>query len=123
LPAVHFHQRFLLGMIWGWLPCGLVYSTLAIAAAQGSGLRGAAMLAAFGAGTLPGMVAAQFGVQRLRHTLQRLRLQFLAACLLLASGVVLLLMQGPWAASHGPLHDHGRGGTHPTHVHPSSPER
>jgi hypothetical protein len=41
------------GALWGWLPCGLLYSALAIAAASGSWTDGALSMAAFGLGTLP----------------------------------------------------------------------
>lgn len=47
-----------LGLLWGFLPCGLVYSALALAAASGSAAGGAVTMLAFGAGTLPSMVAA-----------------------------------------------------------------
>lgn len=39
------------GLVWGWLPCGLVYTMLAAAAASGSPLHGAALMASFGLGT------------------------------------------------------------------------
>jgi sulfite exporter TauE/SafE len=65
LPVQHPHQAFVLGMIWGWLPCGLVYSTAALAASQANPVNSALVMAAFGLGTLPallatGMAAAQF---------------------------------------------------------------
>jgi sulfite exporter TauE/SafE len=41
------------GALWGWLPCGLLYSALTIAAASGSWTDGALSMAAFGLGTLP----------------------------------------------------------------------
>jgi sulfite exporter TauE/SafE len=47
----------MLGMLWGFLPCGLVYSALALAAVAGSGTAGAAAMLAFGVGTLPSMLA------------------------------------------------------------------
>jgi uncharacterized protein len=55
----------LLGLVWGWLPCGLVYSMLLFAALSGSAWRGAALMLAFGVGTLPailssGVVATHF---------------------------------------------------------------
>ena len=50
-------QPFILGMMWGFLPCGMVYSMLAFAALSGSALKGAAMLLAFGAGTAPAMLS------------------------------------------------------------------
>ncbi len=50
-------QTLLLGMIWGWLPCGLIYSMLLLGALQGSALHGAMIMLAFGAGTLPTMLS------------------------------------------------------------------
>jgi sulfite exporter TauE/SafE len=49
---------FALGLLWGWLPCGLVYAALLGAASTGSGPLGAAFMAAFGLGTLPALLAA-----------------------------------------------------------------
>jgi sulfite exporter TauE/SafE len=45
-----------LGFVWGWLPCGLVYSVLAWAFAAGSVLDGALLMLAFGVGTLPALL-------------------------------------------------------------------
>lgn len=47
----------LLGMLWGWMPCGMVYSMLAFAALAGGAAQGAATLAAFGLGTWPAVLA------------------------------------------------------------------
>ena len=58
LPARSFGDALALGALWGWLPCGLVYSVLVSAAAAGSAPVGALTMAAFGAGTLPGMLGA-----------------------------------------------------------------
>ncbi|NVD06661.1 sulfite exporter TauE/SafE family protein [Vibrio sp. JPW-9-11-11] len=44
------------GFVWGWLPCGLVYSTLTWAAVSGSATNGALVMLAFGLGTLPAML-------------------------------------------------------------------
>ena len=52
------------GALWGWVPCGLVYSMLALALASGTPQGGALVLAAFGLGTLPSMLAAGFAAQR-----------------------------------------------------------
>ena len=41
------------GALWGWLPCGLVYSALALALTSGSALDGALRMLAFGLGTAP----------------------------------------------------------------------
>lgn len=52
------------GMAWGWIPCGLVYSMLVLAAASGGPAEGALVMAAFGLGTLPNLLFAGFAVQR-----------------------------------------------------------
>ncbi|QJR79304.1 sulfite exporter TauE/SafE family protein [Alteromonas pelagimontana] len=51
------------GMIWGWLPCGLVYSTLTWALASGSAADGALVMLCFGLGTLPTLLAASAGAK------------------------------------------------------------
>ncbi|MFO0689943.1 MAG: sulfite exporter TauE/SafE family protein [Myxococcota bacterium] len=51
-------QIFAMGMVWGWLPCGLVYSALLLAAGSGEPSTGALAMAGFGLGTLPAVLAA-----------------------------------------------------------------
>lgn len=53
------------GALWGWVPCGLVYSMLTLALASGDALSGAGVMAAFGLGTLPNLLAAGFAAQKL----------------------------------------------------------
>lgn len=50
-------RGYALGMMLGFLPCGLLYAALAAAAGSGGALAGGAAMAAFGAGTVPGLVA------------------------------------------------------------------
>ena len=60
-------QVYAAGMLWGWLPCGLVYGALALAlAATSSPLDGAAAMLAFGLGTLPNLLAAGLAASRVR---------------------------------------------------------
>ncbi len=56
LPVRTPGQALLVGLLWGWIPCGLVYSMLVNAVAAGSALEGAALMAAFGLGTLPNLL-------------------------------------------------------------------
>lgn len=56
LPVRAKKQAFTLGLVWGWLPCGLVYSVLILATAAGSGLGGALLMLAFAVGTLPNLM-------------------------------------------------------------------
>lgn len=55
-PVRSLPQAYLYGLVWGWLPCGLVYSMLIWALAAGSALQGAALMLAFGLGTLPNLM-------------------------------------------------------------------
>jgi uncharacterized protein len=57
LPATNPLQVFGLGLIWGWLPCGLVYSALALAVVSASPRQGALLMLGFGLGTLPMLLA------------------------------------------------------------------
>ncbi len=77
-------QAFPLGMLWGWLPCGMVYSVLAMALLTGSAARGAATLLAFGLGTLPNLMLAGLLLARFRNLVQ-------APALRLVSGLVVLV--------------------------------
>ena len=58
---------FAAGLAWGWLPCGLVYGALLAAVFAGGAAQGALAMAAFGAGTLPWLLAAGVAAARLRH--------------------------------------------------------
>jgi sulfite exporter TauE/SafE len=57
-PADTAPKRLLLGTLWGWAPCALVYSALPLALVSGSAAAGAAVMLAFGVGTLPALVSA-----------------------------------------------------------------
>ena len=48
-------RALLLGLLWGWLPCGLVYSVLLAAAVAGGAAAGALIMLGFGLGTVPAM--------------------------------------------------------------------
>jgi sulfite exporter TauE/SafE len=88
------------GALWGWLPCGLVYAQLSVAATAGSALQGALVMALFGLGTSVGLTALSALLQSLG--LARLPRQASGALLLLF-GVALLL---PLFASGGHHHLH-----------------
>jgi sulfite exporter TauE/SafE len=57
LPVRSVGQALTLGLLWGWLPCGLVYSALVSAVSAGGAWQGAAVMLAFGLGTLPNLLA------------------------------------------------------------------
>jgi sulfite exporter TauE/SafE len=57
LPVHTPGQAWLLGLVWGWIPCGLVYSMLVWSVSAGSVWKGAGLMLAFGLGTLPSVFA------------------------------------------------------------------
>ncbi|MGS2720101.1 sulfite exporter TauE/SafE family protein [Paraglaciecola aestuariivivens] len=71
LPFKHPLQAFPYGMIWGWLPCGLVYSVLTWSLASGSILQGALIMLGFGLGTLPIMLLMALGFNSVQQFLQK----------------------------------------------------
>jgi sulfite exporter TauE/SafE len=96
IPTTGLSGSLTLGMLWGWLPCGLVYSMLLVAALGGTALHGAATMFCFGTGTAPAVLAAGvLGGQAWRVTMAK-GLNLAAGSLLLVFG--LLTMLGPFAA-------------------------
>jgi len=90
--------RYVLGMVWGLIPCGLVYGVLPIALFAGSAPAGGAVMLAFGLGTLPNLVAAGWLVARARTWLDGRVARYGAALLLVAFGAI-----GIWRAVYGPM--------------------
>jgi sulfite exporter TauE/SafE len=77
-----------LGLAWGWLPCGMTYSMLLLAATTASAPLGAIVMLTFGAGTLPSMVTAGVAFDRMARLLSaRLSLRRVAGALLLLFGL------------------------------------
>ena len=68
IPVKNRTQALLFGMVWGWLPCGLIYTALALAATTGNIMHSAMTMLAFGLGTLPAVV----GVGIMTSSLARL---------------------------------------------------
>lgn len=88
LPVHTSAQAFPLGMLWGWLPCGLVYSALISALSSGSAWQGMALMLSFGLGTLPNLLLAGWFAGSLSRLINRPWLRALAG-----TGV---LLQGIW---------------------------
>jgi hypothetical protein len=89
---LHGQVRMLaLGALWGWLPCGMVYSVLLTAMLVGSAAQGAAVMLAFGLGTLPMLLAMGLAGARLRSALQKRAVRIGAGVLVLSFGVLGML--------------------------------
>jgi hypothetical protein len=111
-PPDRIWKTYALGMLWGWLPCGLVYAALAAAAATGELVRGAAFMACFGLGTLPALLAASGFGARLGRFLALRSARQAAGALLLVFGLwsiagALMPLYGGHAGHGGPTGAHG----------------
>ena len=91
LPVRSFPSAILLGLVWGWLPCGLVYTALAYAATAETPLQGMAQMAAFGCGTLPAVLLGGLSIGKLGEVLRSQNFRWVFALLLMAYGVWTLL--------------------------------
>ena len=90
LPVKSPGQAFLLGLVWGWLPCGLVYSVLVWAISTGNPLHGAALLLSFGLGTLPNLLAMGVAAGWLSARVRERRTRQLAGLLVILFGLYFL---------------------------------
>jgi sulfite exporter TauE/SafE len=87
LPVRGVAQALPLGLLWGWLPCGLVYSALTTALAAGSAGKGALLMLAFGLGTLPNLLLAGLLLARFRRFAQARMTRMVSGLLVLGYGL------------------------------------
>ncbi|MBL8453992.1 MAG: sulfite exporter TauE/SafE family protein, partial [Zoogloea sp.] len=87
LPARTVAQALPLGLLWGFLPCGLVYSVLATALVTGAAERGAMLMLAFGLGTLPNLLLAGLLLKRLKDVVRNRAVRTGSGLVVLAFGV------------------------------------
>nr|WP_302474973.1 sulfite exporter TauE/SafE family protein [Pseudomonas putida] len=101
LPVSSLPRALLLGALWGWLPCGLVYSTLLWAASQGQAGYSAALMLAFGLGTWPVLLATGLAAERVNALLRRRSVRMAGGLLVILFG--LWTLPGPhqhWLMGH-----------------------
>ena len=101
MPVSSLPRALLLGAIWGWLPCGLVYSTLLWASSQGSPADSAALMLAFGLGTWPVLLATGMAAERITALLRRRGVRVAGGLLVILFG--LWTLPGPhqhWLMGH-----------------------
>ncbi len=87
LPSHGIAQPLLMGMLWGWLPCGLVYTMLLLGTLGGSAGHGALIMLAFGVGTLPSMLSSTLLISQLSRVAARQGLRTLAGAMLILFGI------------------------------------
>lgn len=83
-----------MGALWGWLPCGMVYSSLLTAMLSGSARSGALVMLAFGVGTLPALMMMGILGSHMKQKLQNPAFRLMAGLLILAFGVLGLARAG-----------------------------
>lgn len=94
LPVKSLPQAFALGILWGWLPCGLVYSTLIWSSAAADWALSAQLMLMFGLGTLPTMLLTGLLAQRVRQMFQQRLTRGLFGTIIIIFGVYTLPWQG-----------------------------
>lgn len=114
MPVNHPGKAFLAGAVWGWLPCGLVYSALVYAASQTSFAAGAGVMLAFGVGTLPALLLGGMVAEKLQRWFRLKRVRTFVACAYIVFGL--------WTAGVPWYHTLAHEGHHstsdaPTHTH------
>ena len=101
VPVNSLPKAALYGLIWGWLPCGMVYFVLIWALTSGSALQGALTMAAFGLGTLPSLLTAGVAASWLRRfTRARLTRQLVGSAVILVALATLFVPMGHKGMHH-----------------------
>lgn len=112
LPVRHAYQAVLIGLCWGFLPCGLIYTALAWSASAGTGLQSALLMFCFGLGTVPAMFATGAAGERLASLLRQRGFRRGAAALLIAFGLWTIFMVIMPGHQEHRAHDGGAGAGH-----------
>jgi sulfite exporter TauE/SafE len=105
LPVNSLPRALGLGLLWGLIPCGLVYSVLLVAATSARATDGALVMLAFGIATTPAMLLTGLGAARLAQLMQDRRTRLGAGLLIVMLGILTLAMPITALLSPGP-HSH-----------------
>jgi len=100
MPVSNSPKALLLGAVWGWLPCGLVYSALAYASAQANPYQAAAVMVAFGLGTLPAVLAGGVMSERIKTVIQNRNIRSAFALIIIGFGCWTIYAGLPHAHAH-----------------------
>jgi sulfite exporter TauE/SafE len=91
MPVTTLPHALLLGLVWGWLPCGLVYTMLIWTLASGGWQEGAMFMLSFGAGTLPALFVMGAASAWLGRTLHKPAWRKIAGATVIAFGLWTLI--------------------------------
>ncbi len=92
IPIKNKRQAFVAGLLWGWLPCGLVYSILIWSLSSGSAIKGGLLMLSFGLGTLPSLLAMGLFATALKHFIQLWFVRILAALFIIGFGMYQIMV-------------------------------
>ncbi|MDH5785600.1 MAG: sulfite exporter TauE/SafE family protein [Chromatiales bacterium] len=92
LPVKHPSQALLMGIVWGWLPCGLVYTALLWALSSGSAINGALLLLSFALGTLPNLMVMGMVAGKLSSLLRQPIIMHLSGALVVLLGLTYIVL-------------------------------
>ena len=102
-PIDSFGKALFAGLLWGFLPCGLVYGALMMAIAGNNIATGAALMFVFGLGTMPMLIATQKTVGMLQSSIKNFRLRQINGVIMMLSGLAVIFI--PMMMHHN--HSHG----------------
>lgn len=86
-------QAYAMGFIWGFLPCGMIYSTVLWSSTASHNWQASILMLAFGLGTMPALLLLNFGHQQVVHAFRRYHINKALGLLLIAYALISLLMK------------------------------
>ncbi|MFT6791052.1 MAG: sulfite exporter TauE/SafE [Cellvibrionaceae bacterium] len=116
LPVRTVKQALLLGVLWGWLPCGLIYSALVYSSTADSVYQAALLMASFAAGTLPAVLFGSLFAENILNLVRKKSLRTLMAVFFIGFGVWTLWSSFAHRAHEPSLLEHSDS-TNPQHSH------
>lgn len=103
LPVDHPLKALALGLVWGWLPCGMVYAVLAWALTAGSATQGGLLMLAFGLGTLPMLLSIGAAAEWLKNYVRHPWVRRTAGLTVLLFGLLTILVPNSGHQHHAVL--------------------
>lgn len=89
MPVKTYQHAFSLGLVWGWLPCGLVYSVIIWTISTQSPIEGGLLMLSFGLGTLPNLLLMGIFASTLNQFIQQAWVRQVAGILIMSFAVVM----------------------------------
>lgn len=108
-PIDSFGKALFAGLLWGFLPCGLVYGALMMAIAGNNIATGAALMFVFGLGTMPMLIATQKTVGMLQSSIKNFRLRQINGVIMMLSGLAVIFIPMMMHHNHNHNHNHNHG--------------